>query len=180
MPALIRYRDVTPVPWVNGQGRTSELITWAAGRRLSSPGTVDWRLSVAQLDGPAPFSPIPGVRRSFMPAGTDVTLSVNGTHRRVTDRTVTSFAGDDDVALEKLNPCPGHAVNLMVRAGQHESPGPELVVTDTGDASFGSCLVAVALESAAGVSVFDVLTPGRAEGAGRALRVALVQPPRRD
>lgn len=175
---MIRYAELTPMRWVNGLGRTTELISWTAGRRRSPVGTAEWRLSVARLAGPAPFSPMPGVHRTFLPAGVDVTLSVNGTRRRVADHTITTFAGDDDVVLERLTPCPGHAVNLMVRAGRDDPAGPGLVVSDTDDPGFGSCLVAVALETACGLSTFDVLTPGGVERADRAIRVALVRGPR--
>ena len=161
MHVMVRYSDLSPVPWVNGRGQTTELISWDRSRVLATAPGPAWRLSVARLDGPAAFSPIPQVRRIFVPVGTSVTLTVNGISRRVTDHSPTEFAGDDDVDLVGLDRAPGHAVNLMV-AGEPAGSPPFLTIGSTDDDLFRTCLLAVALEGAGAIDRFAVVTPDRA------------------
>ena len=158
----IKYSQSSPTPWLNGKGQTTELISWERSRTLSAAPAPAWRLSIARLEGAAAFSPIPQVHRHFLPVGTSVLLRVNGSPRRVNDRTITQFAGADVVDMLRLDPCPGHAVNLMIRT----SPSPGSItfgIGSTADESFRTCLVAVALEPAPGIGLFDVVTPASPE-----------------
>jgi len=168
----IKYARAHRVPWANGRGHTTELVSWERSLALSSAGTPAWRLSIAELEGPAAFSTIPGVRRHFLPIGSSVTLAVNGVPRRIPDHTVTEFAGDDDVELRELDRAPGHAVNLMVRGGADTGPWLRVGVTD--DDAFRSCLLAVALEQVGDIDRFDVLAPDPTAIPGHPLRFALI------
>lgn len=145
MDLVIKYSQTSPVPSVNGTGQTTELASWARSRTLTTTPTPAWRLSIARLDEPAAFSAIPQVRLHFLPVGTSVTLAVNGAPRRMAERTVTEFAGDDVVDLVDLDRRPGHAVNLMVRTSP-VAAAPGLVVGGTDDDLFRTCLLAIALE----------------------------------
>ena len=183
MRPLIEFATAPTVAWANGLGRTTELVSWERSRHFAGPDTAPWRLSIAELAGPAPFSPLPGVRRYFLPVGGSVMLTVDGVLRWVRAGTFAEFAGDDEVALTELADGPCHAVNLMVRAGpEHGRPvdtgpaggqpsdGPVLTVGPIPGAA--GCLVAVALGSGDGVERFDVLDPSQA--AACSLPVALV------
>lgn len=48
-------------PWRNGRGATREIVCWPEG----SGDAFDWRLSLATLEGDAPFSSFVGVERWF-------------------------------------------------------------------------------------------------------------------
>jgi environmental stress-induced protein Ves len=173
MALVIKYSQYSSVPWVNGKGQTTELVSWERSRTLTSTSIPAWRLSIARLEEPAAFSPIPSVRRHFLPVGTSVTLSVNGTQRYVPDRTVTEFEGDDDVNLLDLDHRPGRAVNLMSRT-LPDAAAPALVVGNTNDDVFRTCLLAVALQPAEHIDLFDVLTPDSTAVPTHRLAVAMV------
>jgi environmental stress-induced protein Ves len=50
--------DFKRVPWANGRGTTLELV-----RREDAAGSLLYRLSVADVVEPGPFSPLPGIDR---------------------------------------------------------------------------------------------------------------------
>jgi environmental stress-induced protein Ves len=60
--SIIRAAQCTPVPWRNGGGFTLEIATWPEGASLD---TFLWRVSVATIDTPGPFSHFRGVDRSL-------------------------------------------------------------------------------------------------------------------
>lgn len=57
---IVRAAEVLPQPWKNGAGTTREIAC--------APATGDWqwRLSIADVDAPAPFSAFPGVERELV------------------------------------------------------------------------------------------------------------------
>ena len=55
---LIGTADFRRLPWQNGRGTTLELV-----RRDDAAGALCWRLSVADVVEPGPFSPLPGIDR---------------------------------------------------------------------------------------------------------------------
>ena len=55
---LLTGADFRRLPWQNGRGTTLELI-----RRDDPAGALLWRLSVADVVEPGPFSPLPGIDR---------------------------------------------------------------------------------------------------------------------
>lgn len=50
-------------PWKNGGGTTREIVRWPEGSTLED---FEWRVSVATLAAPGPFSELPGVDRQIM------------------------------------------------------------------------------------------------------------------
>jgi uncharacterized protein len=56
-------REIAPQPWKNGAGITREIAVSPAG---ASPETFDWRISVAEVERDAPFSPFPGIDRCIV------------------------------------------------------------------------------------------------------------------
>jgi uncharacterized protein len=170
---MIKYSQTSPTPWLNGKGQTTELISWDSSRTLTAVPAPAWRLSIARLEGAAAFSPIPQVHRHFLPIGTSVLLRVNGSPRRVGDRTITEFAGDDGVDLLHLDPCPAHAVNLMIQ--NNPNPGRiTFAVGSTTDESFRTCLAAVALEAAGDIGLFDVVDPNMPGVRGENFSIATI------
>ncbi len=55
---LLSTADFRRLPWQNGRGTTLELV-----RRDDAAGVLAWRLSVADVVEPGPFSPLPGIDR---------------------------------------------------------------------------------------------------------------------
>lgn len=106
-----RYSSLAPAPWANGAGSTVELVSFDESRRLT-PRLPRWRLSVAALERCAPFSPLIGLHRSFMPIGGDVELAVDGEQFAVPDGVIHRFEGAQHVGLAHL-PHPCNAMNLM-------------------------------------------------------------------
>lgn len=60
--SVIRAAQCTPVRWRNGGGFTLEIATWPEHATLD---TFLWRVSVATIDAPGPFSRFPGIDRSL-------------------------------------------------------------------------------------------------------------------
>lgn len=55
---LLTVADFRRLPWQNGRGTTLEIV-----RRDDAAGALLWRLSVADVVEPGPFSPLPGIDR---------------------------------------------------------------------------------------------------------------------
>ncbi len=107
----------TPVPGRAGRAETSGRAEVPAIPAMASAGAspLQWRLSVAELLAPAPFSALPGVARTFVAADGPVVLSISGRRTTVAPGRAVRFSGSEPVELLALErPC--HAVNLMVRS----------------------------------------------------------------
>jgi environmental stress-induced protein Ves len=131
--------------WANGGGRTST-VARAAG----------WRVSVATIDDPSPFSTFPGLSRLLMPlSAAGVVLSVNGERRALAPLQAGGFAGEDAVQARELQR-PAEVLNLMWRRDRHR-----------GTLTTRSVVGPVELEVDAAVLV-AVVTAGRLTVAGGA------------
>lgn len=80
MNRLIRIADCAPVPWRNGGGTTREIAVFPPDAGMDD---FDWRLSMARVEEPGPFSAFDGIDRlvaviegklRLSGAGIDVTL----------------------------------------------------------------------------------------------------------
>ncbi|WP_432989552.1 HutD family protein [Dactylosporangium sp. CA-233914] len=122
-------------------------------------GRPPWRLSIADLTGPGPFSSLPGITRTFVPVDSSVELRVDGETRRIAAATPFSFAGDSETILVRLTtPC--RAVNLMVKAD--DSDPAELLPCRFPWLEFPTAAVVIALTAGRGTSRFDVWRPSAA------------------
>nr|WP_176738031.1 HutD family protein [Micromonospora inyonensis] len=159
MPApLRRFCQLRPTPWATGAGVTREVVSYHESRGLT-PGRPAWRLSIADLTGPGPFSRLPGVTRTFVPVDKAVELRVDGETHRIAADTPFSFAGDSETTLLRLaTPC--RAVNLMVKV---DDPDPaELLPCRSPWREFPTAAVVIALTAGRGTSRFDVWRPSAA------------------
>jgi uncharacterized protein len=109
----IALQDVTPTPWRNGGGMTHELVVFPVREHWH------WRMSIAAIDRPGPFSRFEGVQRWLtVLQGRGVRLSVGGTSRTLTPVSEPlAFDGDAEALCEPL----GGATldfNLMIRQGR--------------------------------------------------------------
>ncbi|MGK5682342.1 HutD/Ves family protein [Actinoplanes sp. URMC 104] len=104
---VIRTQDVAEAPWANGRGRTREIYKQAQDDRLA------WRLSLATIQSPGPFSVLPGVRRTLLLASGDILrLSVNGCATTLHHTESVVFDGAADVEVVSA-PDGCQALNLM-------------------------------------------------------------------
>ena len=102
-----RFAELVPVAWRNGGGVTREVARQAS---VDSPG---WRVSMAELERPGPFSVMAGLKRHFTVVGTHpVTLILPDQRTKLVPRQSVVF--DGDTAVECLLPeGASRALNLM-------------------------------------------------------------------
>ncbi|EHJ91193.1 HutD/Ves family protein [Vreelandella boliviensis] len=108
LPQTLRFDELMPVAWQNGGGVTREVV-----RQENSGESPGWRVSIAELEKPGPFSVIAGVRRHFTVIGAHpVTLILPGKRTTLVPRQSVVF--DGDAAVECLLPeGASRALNLM-------------------------------------------------------------------
>lgn len=131
------------VPWKNGGGSTRELACWPPGAGMDGFG---WRVSVATIAHPGPFSAFPGVDRQIMLLeGDGVHLQGAAGHwQHALEHCWQPFAfsGDEPVDCRMLGGV-STDFNLMLRRGAwngklevvHDVPPP------AGGAAAGLCMV---------------------------------------
>ncbi|HCG55732.1 MULTISPECIES: HutD family protein [Brevibacterium] len=153
MHVIASFDDLQPVPWANGAGETTELVSLTDSQALT-PSLRRWRLSIARLDRPAVFSPLPGLARTFLPIGGEVGLEIDGQLHFVAQDEPQRFRGEQNVSLVELgSPC--FALNLMVEIDDGASTGPRELEMST--RFTGSGLFAVTLDSGPGQPRFQLL-----------------------
>ncbi|SDS07244.1 HutD protein [Brevibacterium sandarakinum] len=169
MRVITSFDDLDPVPWVNGAGETTELVSLAGSQALT-PDRLRWRLSIARLDRPAEFSPLPGLARTFLPIGAEVVLEIDEQVQSVTPAAPARFRGEQKVSLVGLeDPC--FALNLMVEVddaagagtGAGTGAGGERDALEMSTRFTGRGLFAVSLNSVPGYARFQLLRLDEAE-----------------
>lgn len=106
---LIRLVDCIETPWANGSGITRELL-----RDSAAPAPWNWRLSVATVSEPDPFSSLPGIGRILVAIGdVPLSLSIDGRAQHAQPGQLIFFAGESDVA--SVGYVATRDVNVMVR-----------------------------------------------------------------
>ncbi len=152
MYRLLQPADYVRMPWKDGGGRTTEIISHPPGATMKA---FDWRLSIADVTADGPFSRFPGVDRTIvMIAGAGMRLEGDG---HVVDLRVPyepyAFSGDAGIACT-LIAGPVRDFNLMLRRGR--ARGDLTVVRDAGariaPARFRICYAAA--------GVLECLLPG--------------------
>ncbi|WP_323123279.1 HutD/Ves family protein [Burkholderia alba] len=125
---LIRADQLVASPWKNGGGVTREIAAGAPrarapeGDATTAGAAYDgfaWRVSVAEVAQPGPFSRFDGIDRTLvLLSGAGMTLVEDGGARHVLDRPLDrlEFAGETPLRAE-LHDGPTRDFNLMVRRG---------------------------------------------------------------
>jgi environmental stress-induced protein Ves len=141
---LIRPGEYRRMRWKNGVGETAEIAVRPEGAALDQ---FDWRVSMARIEAPGPFSAFPGVDRTLTVLdGEGFRLTVDG--RPAVELTPASapfaFSGESPASATLL----GGAVtdlNVMTRRSRlwHRvrrfAPGEQLSLETTGDTSVVFC-----------------------------------------
>lgn len=109
----VRFIDcaqLEPEAWANGAG-----VTRTIASRVDSDGNVDWRVSLATLDGSARFSQFPGIDRILVPIdNTSVELRAQDGHLVAHPIVPAHFPGDLPVWTTDIVR-PTHVLNVMTR-----------------------------------------------------------------
>ncbi|HYL03522.1 MAG TPA: HutD family protein [Steroidobacteraceae bacterium] len=72
---VLRAAQRVAVPWKNGGGLTREVAVEPAGSDLER---FDWRVSIAEIHAPGPFSRFPGIERRMAALAGMLTVSIAG------------------------------------------------------------------------------------------------------
>ena len=125
-------------PWKNGGGSTQEIACWPPGAGMDG---FEWRVSLATVDRPGPFSVFPGIDRQIMLLdGDGLHLRGPGWAHRLEPRWQPfAFAGDDAVDGAMLGG-PSRDFNLMLRRGAWRGT-LQVVRAAPASAATGLCLV---------------------------------------
>lgn len=91
-------------PWRNGAGSTRELARWPPATPGGGMDSFEWRVSVATVAAPGPFSAFAGVDRQIMLLGGEgVHLAGSGWGHRLAERWQPfAFSGDEPVDCTML------------------------------------------------------------------------------
>jgi uncharacterized protein len=114
MTLMIQFAGLSPVPWKNGGGSTTEI---AIGPPDSGYEDFDWRVSLATIEKDGAFSPFPGVDRTLaLVEGHGMTLEIDGEPVMLTEADpVVAFDGSS-VVEAKLNRGGSTDFNAMTRS----------------------------------------------------------------
>ncbi len=97
---ILRADELQPQPWRNGLGVTREIALFPPG---ADADDFLWRISVADVVGPAPFSRFPGIDRIIVlldGAGFRMTLDGQREHALTTAGEPFTFAGEATVEVQ--------------------------------------------------------------------------------
>jgi uncharacterized protein len=152
---ILRESDYVTVPWKNGGGTTREILKVPA-----DADAFDWRLSLATIAAPGPFSAFDGYDRALaLVRGAGVELDF-GPHGQTSLRAPGQLAQFDGAWPTHGTPIDGPAtdLNLIVARKRAESAmhvlqltTPELIRTSGWEETLVCCLSGVAqIENAAG------------------------------
>ncbi|QOY94063.1 HutD family protein [Massilia sp. UMI-21] len=114
MTVLIPFAGLSPVPWKNGTGSTTEI---AIGPPDAGFEDFEWRVSLATIEKDGAFSLFPGVDRTLaLVDGHGMTLEIDGEPTMVTEtEPVVAFDGASNV-IAKLSRGASTDFNVMTRS----------------------------------------------------------------
>jgi uncharacterized protein len=148
-----RWADLRATPWRNGGGTTYEIAAEPEGSDLAD---FDWRVSIAEVAAPGPFSAFAGVDRSLtLIDGPGLELTIDGVRHVLQPLETVRFAGES-MTVGAIPYGPTRDLNVMTRRDLvHASV--ELVEVDG------------PIELAGGWRLVLVVISGRIDVAGTAL-----------
>lgn len=114
---LLSAEEHRCMPWKNGKGETVEIAISPEGAELSE---FDWRLSMALVSEPGPFSPFPSITRVLaIVSGGSLQLTLSGCEVRVERHgQAITFSGEESVTSVPFEG-PVRDLNLMVREDRY-------------------------------------------------------------
>jgi environmental stress-induced protein Ves len=124
---ILRESTYVTVPWKNGGGVTREIL-----RVPADPGAFDWRLSLATIDSPGPFSTFDGYHRTLVlvrGAGVELNFAQHGAARLSAPGHTVSFDGAWQTSCTLLDG-PSTDLNLIVSKQRAQSESRVELLTD--------------------------------------------------
>ena len=113
-----RRADLRASPWRNGGGITYEI---AVGPDTGTVQDFDWRVSVAQIDAPGPFSTFAGVDRILaLIDGPALHLTVDGARHDLALLDLLAFAGESETVCD-IPQGRTRDLNVMTRRGSMDA-----------------------------------------------------------
>jgi environmental stress-induced protein Ves len=113
MTMLIPYAGLSPVPWKNGGGSTTQIAVFPPDAGFEE---FDWRVSLATIAEDGAFSDFPGIERTLaLVEGHGMTLEIDGDATLLSKADpVAAFDGESRV-VAKLSRGPSTDFNVMTR-----------------------------------------------------------------
>jgi len=109
---VVRFAELTAMPWRNGGGVTREVVSGGG----SGPGDFDWRISIAEVSEPGPFSSFPGIERIItVVEGEGMDLVIDGVHHVLQVQEPLRFDGASEASCRPLAGTI-HDLNVMTRS----------------------------------------------------------------
>lgn len=148
---IVRFTELPLVPWRNGGGVTREIV--ASGG--SGPDGFDWRISIADVSEPGPFSAFPGFDRVItLVEGGRMDLWVDGVAHVLGLHESLSFDGASQTSCS-LPAGPTRDLNVMTRADRHSAVVSVRDLSETRPTAVSESEVLVLLTGSAVVSGAD-------------------------
>ena len=108
---VVRFADLTPMPWRNGGGVTREVVSEGGAGTQG----FDWRISIADVSAAGPFSAFPGVDRILtVIEGEGMHLVIDGVEHALGLHEPLSFDGASRTECTRLRG-PVRDLNVMTR-----------------------------------------------------------------
>jgi environmental stress-induced protein Ves len=147
--SVVRYSQVPNTPWKNGLGLTRQLAIHPFGATAEN---FEWRISVAQLEQSADFSPYPGIERCLAVLDGEMILARDSCEPQALSRESppVTFSGEQTSSGQVVR-APVLDLNLMYRAAHWHASLSRFKSSGSGDS--------VTLQLAAWVSLVCSLAP---------------------
>lgn len=123
---ILRESSYTSVPWKNGGGVTREIL-----RSPVEGAEFDWRLSLATIAAPGPFSTFAGYHRTLVlvgGAGVELNFAQHGTSRLSVPGRAVEFDGAWQTSCTLLDG-PSTDLNLIVASARAQSMSRAIALT---------------------------------------------------
>ena len=152
---IVRFAALSCVPWRNGGGVTREVAVGGSGGQH-----FNWRISIADVNMPGPFSALPGVDRIItLVAGERMDLVIDGVEHVLGLGAPLSFDGASQTSC-MLPLGPTRDLNVMTRRDRHSAAVTMTDLSETRPLAVARGQVLVLLSGSAVVTSTDA---GRAE-----------------
>ncbi|MHB1475294.1 MAG: HutD/Ves family protein [Dermatophilaceae bacterium] len=148
---IVRFAELPAVPWRNGGGVTREVVSSGG----SGPQAFDWRISIADVSEPGPFSVFPGVDRVItLVAGERMDLVIDGVVHVLGLHESLRFDGASQVSCS-LPAGPTRDLNVMTRSDRLSAAVAVRDLSDTRPIAVSGSQVLVLLTGSAVVAGAD-------------------------
>lgn len=113
MTMLIPYAGLSPVPWKNGGGSTTQIAVFPPDAGFED---FDWRISLATIAEDGAFSEFPGVERTLaLVDGHGMTLEIDGAATLLSKADPVAVFDGESRVMAKLNRGASTDFNVMTR-----------------------------------------------------------------